>query len=299
MRSRAGSLESYRSRWKALFAAKTGDLRQELAGELASFLGLSVEETFARIAGAQQRFANEWTDQQIDVNNPDAVVNFYATSEAELYELVEWYAQDTSHHYFVLRCAEILRDCGAKSVLDYGSGIGTTAVAFGSIGVDVTMADVSSRLLDFAAHRVRSRGLTVRAVDTLRDGEVTGTFDAIACFDVLEHVPNPIDKLAQLRQMLNPGGLLFLHAPVGETDERPMHIMHDDVLFRRIRSMGFNAVWDEWDFPAESRPPRMYRRADRASIVNVAYRVRDGVLSGALGDTLSRTLGRVRRMDIA
>jgi ubiquinone/menaquinone biosynthesis C-methylase UbiE len=43
--------------------------------------------------------------------------------------------------------------------------------------------------------------------------EPDGSFDAILCTEVLEHVPNPIAALTELARLLRPGGSLILTAP--------------------------------------------------------------------------------------
>ena len=43
--------------------------------------------------------------------------------------------------------------------------------------------------------------------------EPDASFDAILCVEVLEHLPNPIQALAELARLLRPGGTLVLTAP--------------------------------------------------------------------------------------
>lgn len=45
--------------------------------------------------------------------------------------------------------------------------------------------------------------------------EPDGSFDAIMCIEVLEHVPYPVDALRELARLLRPGGYLVLTAPFG------------------------------------------------------------------------------------
>lgn len=43
------------------------------------------------------------------------------------------------------------------------------------------------------------------------------TFDAITLWDVLEHIGDPVAYLQHLRQLLNPGGLLFVQVPTSDS----------------------------------------------------------------------------------
>jgi SAM-dependent methyltransferase len=43
--------------------------------------------------------------------------------------------------------------------------------------------------------------------------EANGSFDAILCTEVLEHLPNPVKALQEFARLLRPGGVLLLTAP--------------------------------------------------------------------------------------
>lgn len=49
--------------------------------------------------------------------------------------------------------------------------------------------------------------------DITRIPEPEGSFDAVMCIEVLEHLPNPVDALRELCRLLKPGGVLILTAP--------------------------------------------------------------------------------------
>lgn len=51
-----------------------------------------------------------------------------------------------------------------------------------------------------------------------------GSFDAIMCTEVLEHLPDPVAALSELNRLLKPGGYLLLTAPFASlTHFAPFH----------------------------------------------------------------------------
>src|SRR5207245_2138606 len=167
------------------------------------------------------------------------VVRFYNDSQTELFDLVGWHADDPIH-YRTLMCTDIAVAPPGRNYLDYGSGIGSDALAFASRGFDVTLADVSEPLLAFARWRCERRGFHVQCIDLKRQRIPRSQFDAVVCFDVLEHIHRPMRTLAAIWRAMKRGGLLFVHAPFGYDAERPMHVVHEDIVTPRMRSVGFN-----------------------------------------------------------
>jgi hypothetical protein len=94
-----------------------------------------------------------------------------------------------------------------------------------------------------------------------------------------------------MRNALRPGGIFFLYAPFGHDPERPMHVVHDDPVSDRIRSLGF-AIEHEWEeaFPPYVLPPRAFTRVTRSSAANAAYYLRDVWLDGPVTDSLVRAV---------
>lgn len=103
-------------------------------------------------------------------------------------------------------------------VLDIGCGGGLLSEAMAREGARVLGLDLSPELIDIAKlHRLESKqnGATldldyrVQAVESLADAE-PGTFDAITCMEMLEHVPEPGSILEACARLLKPGGRLFV-----------------------------------------------------------------------------------------
>ena len=69
-----------------------------------------------------------------------------------------------------------------------------------------------------------------------------------------------------------------------------MHVVHEDPVSNRIRSLGF-AVEHEWEraFPEYVFAPRALRRVVRSPLVNAAYYLRDAWFNGPVTDSIVRS----------
>lgn len=101
---------------------------------------------------------------------------------------------------------------GARA-LDVGCGGGILSEALAAAGADVIGIDLAPRVLDIARLHLHESGQTVDyreiSVEALA-AEMPATFDAIACMEMLEHVPDPGSVIAACATLLKPGGRLFL-----------------------------------------------------------------------------------------
>ncbi len=101
---------------------------------------------------------------------------------------------------------------GAK-VLDVGCGAGLLSEALAVEGARVTAIDLAPELIDVAKLHQLEGGLQIdyrlQAVEDLA-AEIPGSFDAITCMEMLEHVPDPGSVIEACARLLKPGGRLFL-----------------------------------------------------------------------------------------
>ena len=103
-----------------------------------------------------------------------------------------------------------LRDA---AVLDVGCGGGLLSEALAQAGAKVTAIDLAPNLLKVARLHGLESGIKVdyreMPVEQLAE-EAPGSFDAITCMEMLEHVPEPGSVIQACATLLKPGGRLFL-----------------------------------------------------------------------------------------
>jgi len=127
---------------------------------------------------------------------------YWQAPELELSEHVRWKTELTRSHR---------RLSGVRSVLDVGCGSGQTLASLASPGRRLVGVEMAAD----AARSLAARGLEGHAVD-LEEGTLPfrdGEFEAVLCYDVLEHVFSPGRLLGEIGRVLAPGGVAFLCVP--------------------------------------------------------------------------------------
>ena len=207
--------------------------------DLASFTSFSAEECRTRLASySLSEHAAAW--KGADPRAPEAIMDFYKTTDLYIWELMQWHA---SVHRFPYRAAledfavRFPRASGYTRVLDYGSGVGSDSIFLASRGYDMTLVDVPGPTFEFAKHRFRRRKLKASFVEATSPlPELEGPFDAAVCFDVFEHLPNPVEAARRIVRALRPDGILLEQSTFEASEAHPCH------LAEGIRRFG-NARW--------------------------------------------------------
>lgn len=198
-------------------------LRESLVGELAAYLGLPEREVARRCEGAAARLAAAW--RSAAPGTPAEVAAFYREARDYLYDLTWWHALVRDRSALAgVGALEAALEHRARTVMDFGSGIGSLGILLARHGLEVTLAEINPALSAYARWRLARRNLTARLLDTGRGRLPEGAFDLISAVDVLEHLPDPQEALRSLAAALRPGGTLFVHLPSGKDLLHPMHL---------------------------------------------------------------------------
>ena len=147
---------------------------------------------------------------------------------------------------------------GLKSVLDFGGGIGGTALQLARRGYTVGLVEVGP-VLEFArwysAHEGRisytPRAACVTYYRALAAATRGRGWQFIAALDVLEHCWDPVDILMAFRDKLPDGGLLMLTRH--SFKEHPTHLERTFWLFEAL-----DRVLDDMGFERQGQPDPHY-----------------------------------------
>lgn len=109
------------------------------------------------------------------------------------------------------RLAQLERITGPLNglrLLDLGAGMGGFVVAAALRGAIATVCEYNRAYCEIIALRAARHGLVLPIYNSAGEGLpfADGSFDAVVCWDVIEHVRNPEAVLSEIGRALRPGG---------------------------------------------------------------------------------------------
>jgi SAM-dependent methyltransferase len=209
---------------EALLLSGESVLRVSLMRELTEYTGLTVRQIENHYAERLKKASDEWF--RIPRKSDRRVQSFYNDYFDYIFEEI---SLDNLYRRLD-SCFETLKwlnPVGELNILDYGSGIGNMALFYCAQGFHVTLADVSTSMLDFCRWRFAQRGWSASFIDLKKQKPPIEAYDAIISIDVFEHLHDPWKHLQILSKAVKPAGTLFIEGHFGYDDDRPMHIIKD------------------------------------------------------------------------
>lgn len=99
------------------------------------------------------------------------------------------------------------------SILEFGAGSGTLARMLLADGVSVDRY-VATELAETRLRLLRQiDGIEARVLDAEKADRELGVFDAVIMIAVIEHLVDPLHALGRIREMLRPGGFVWIDTP--------------------------------------------------------------------------------------
>ena len=198
------------------------DELEELMVDLGKFTGKTEEELVQKLMMGQRLMRDEWNKK--NPKNYEAIKKFYKETENYLYDLSHW-------HFTGCRQQDIEKTAKIvllkpKNVLDFGCGIGQPAIMIARKGIDVTLADLKSKTLDFAKYRFETHKLKYKTWETdIEDMPPDKKYDVILALDVLEHLPRYILKIyvEKIIKLKHKNTKIITALTYGKSLEHPMH----------------------------------------------------------------------------
>ena len=129
--------------------------------------------------------------------------------------------------------------------LDFGCGSGNLSRHMLALGLEVTAADVSPNFLRLVERRFGCERLSLLQMNGKDLSNVAdATFDMIAAYSVLHHVPDYLGAIAELGRICKPGGVIMLDHEPSESYWR------GDSVYAEFRKAGLRFDWRKYLTPS-------------------------------------------------
>jgi 2-polyprenyl-3-methyl-5-hydroxy-6-metoxy-1,4-benzoquinol methylase len=194
------------------------NLRESLK-EIAEYLKIDFDVILENYSGVKEKYpgfvkwsnlsAEEWNEKHIDQKNINDVMEFYRKTPNYIFELMEYHSTESKQELSntVIRLA---KEANARTIIDFGAGICQDSIIASMNELKATAADIPGKTFDFGQWRIGKYKVPIKIIEICDETPLKEQYDAITCFEVLQHVVNPAKTLMHLREHLSQEGRLFI-----------------------------------------------------------------------------------------
>jgi ubiquinone/menaquinone biosynthesis C-methylase UbiE len=139
---------------------------------------------------------------------------FDAVDDADHRELTDHLDVQAAMPFWRARKSATLELLGVREgmrVLDVGCGTGGDVSAAAALGAEAVGVDASRVMIETA--RVREPGARFEVADATALPFAAGSFDAVRCERLLQHLPDPATAIAEMVRVTAPGGVVLALEP--------------------------------------------------------------------------------------
>lgn len=220
-----------------------------LAGELAAWAAIPVDEAMSRLEQAPHHLAQRWFEA--GVGDDASLRQWYGSEPLLAFEHASRSLDERLRHMLGL-AVELGEANGARTWLSYRSELGSLALLAPG---EVEVAEVPGPVLEFIRWRLSRRhsGATIRPCPTPA-ALPAGRYDVVVAAGAIEREPSPEAALAALVRALRPGGL-FLASPA--------YLTTFDQPWVRPAHAAWHRTWRPADLglePVQTAWPLVFRR---------------------------------------
>lgn len=219
----------------------------DVAEEIGIYFNWDVKQVFEVLFDSTKMIADEWNLKS--PQNPDEIKKFYRETENYIFELACWH-RSPQRKQLTRMAVEVCKYNELHTILDFGCGIGQDGISLAEAGFKVTLSDLPGKTFDFAKWRAEKRGLNISFVNSC---ELEEEYDAILCFDVLEHLWEPKQTVEYLHEHLRDDGILLVTVNFKHSEIHPMHLESNE----KYLGDEFHQMMSDSGFSVKQTPGRL------------------------------------------
>jgi 2-polyprenyl-3-methyl-5-hydroxy-6-metoxy-1,4-benzoquinol methylase len=169
---------------------------EDRAKDISDFLGVSYESAYERLKKGfhfnHSEVAKDFIQKNVDVNDGSALLNWYKTSDAYVWELSAYHLEEAFNYSGMCNgIASGLTATNRTEALVLGDGVGDLSVVMYDQGIDVTYHDLEDSLTALFAKKVfNSRDIKTRFTSNWEPNLGYREYNAVVALDFFEHLIN-------------------------------------------------------------------------------------------------------------